>query len=152
MPGQLSRLLFHATNTSPWLFRPVKVSNSSKHYPGYFWLPTFLDFPGIQFFLFTPFLTQSDRLPLVTYPSLCSACVNSGTPYQAIAHRMFLTQLLPRKAEDVPGGDKHPGYVALLIYLVLLQPIINNSTLVFRLLKTESILLVVKSLAKKHNK
>ena len=118
MPGQLSRLLFHATNTSPWLFRPAKVSNSSKHYPGYFRLPTFLHFPGIQFFLFTPFLTQSDRLPLVTYPSLCSTCVTSGTPYQAIAHQVFPTQLLPREAEDVPSGDKHPRCVPLLIYLV----------------------------------
>ena len=50
MPKQFSGLLFHATGTSPWLLRPVKVSTSSELYPVYFWLPTFLYCPGIQFF------------------------------------------------------------------------------------------------------
>ena len=32
----ISRLLFLATGTLPWLLRPVKVSTGSELYPGYF--------------------------------------------------------------------------------------------------------------------
>ena len=35
----ISRLLYHVTNTPPWLLRPVKASTSSELYPNYFWLP-----------------------------------------------------------------------------------------------------------------
>ena len=34
----VSGLFFHATDTPPWLLRPVKASASSELYPGYFWL------------------------------------------------------------------------------------------------------------------
>ena len=34
----ISQLLFLATGTLPWLFRPVKAPTSSEPYPGYFWL------------------------------------------------------------------------------------------------------------------
>ena len=47
---QLSGILFHAMVTPLWLLRPVKVPISSVLYPDYFWLPNFLDCPGIQFF------------------------------------------------------------------------------------------------------
>ena len=50
MPEQFSRLLVHATGTPPWLLIPVKVSTSSELYTNYFWLSTFLDCSGIQFF------------------------------------------------------------------------------------------------------
>ena len=34
----VSRLLFLATSTPPWLLRHVNASASSELYPGYFWL------------------------------------------------------------------------------------------------------------------
>ena len=37
----VSRLLFLATGTPPWLLRPVKASASSELYPGYFRLLCF---------------------------------------------------------------------------------------------------------------
>ena len=41
---------------------------------------------SIQFFNSPPFPTQSVRLPLVTYPSLCSNCVTYRTLCHAIGH------------------------------------------------------------------
>ena len=79
MPEQLSGLLLHVTNTPPRLLKLVKVSISSELYPDCFLLSVFLDCSGIQFFDSPPtrsfFLTQSVRLPLVIYLSLCSAYV-----------------------------------------------------------------------------
>ena len=115
MPMQLSGLLIHATSTPPWLLRPVKVSTSSELYPNYFWLPTFLDCSGIQFFDSPPFPTQSVRLPLVTYPSLCSISVTYRTPCHASGHQVLLTQ--PSEAEDFPRGGNHSMHVPLLTYL-----------------------------------
>ena len=81
---------------------------------------------GIQFFDSppTPFPTQSVRLPLVTYPSLCSTCVTYRTPCHTIGHQVLPTHPLPRKAEGFPRGDNHPKHVPLLTYLAWLQPII----------------------------
>ena len=42
-------------------------------------------------FWFTLTLTQSVRLPMVTYPSLCSPCVTYGTLCHAIGHQMLPT-------------------------------------------------------------
>ena len=39
-------------------------------------------------------LTQSVRLPMVTYPSLCSTSVTYGTLCRAIAHRVLPTVAL----------------------------------------------------------
>ena len=50
----VSRLLFLATGTSPWLHRPVKASNSSELYPGYFRLLYFL--PGFSVTVLPPAL------------------------------------------------------------------------------------------------
>ena len=47
----VSRLLFFATGTPPWLLRHVKASTSSELYPGYFQLLYFL--PGF-FVTFLP--------------------------------------------------------------------------------------------------
>ena len=49
---------------------------------------------GIQFFNLPPFPTQSVRLPLVTYPSLCSTCVTYRTPCHVISHQVLPTQPL----------------------------------------------------------
>ena len=57
---------------------------------------------GIQFFDSSPFPTQSVRLTLVTYPSLCSTCVTYRTPCHAIGHQVLPSQPLPREAEDFP--------------------------------------------------
>ena len=62
---------------------------------------------GIQFFNLLPFPTQSARLPLVTYPSLCSTCVTYRTPCHAIGHQVLPTQPIPKEAEDFPRGDKY---------------------------------------------
>ena len=51
-----------------------------------YWLPKH------PVFLFT--LTQSVRLPIVTYPSLCSTCVTYGTLYHAIGHQALPTLTL----------------------------------------------------------
>ena len=73
---------------------------------------------GIQFFDSPPFPTQSVRLPLVTYPSLCSTCVTYRMPCHAIGHHVLPTQPLPREVEDFPRGDKYFKHVPLLTYLI----------------------------------
>ena len=148
MSEQLSGLLIHATSTPTWLFILVKVSTSSDLYPDYFRLPTFLDCSGIQFSNLPPFPAQSVRLPLVTFPSLCSTCVTYRTPCHANNYQVLLTQPLHRKTEDFPRNGKHSKHVLLLTYLTWLQPIINNSILIFKQVKTKDALLVVKSLIK----
>ena len=67
-----------------------------------------------------PFPTQSVRLPLVTYPSLCSTCVTYRTPSHGIGHQVLPTQPLPREAEDFPRGDKYFKHVPPLIPDLLL--------------------------------
>ena len=117
MPEQLSRQLIHVTGTPPWLLRPVKVSTSSELYPDYFRLPTFLNVQASSFLIHSPFPTQSVRLPLVTYPSLCSTCVTYRTLCHAIGHQMLPTQPLPREVEDFPRGDRHFKHVPPPTYL-----------------------------------
>ena len=73
---------------------------------------------GIQFFDLPPFPTQSVRLPLVTYPSLCSTCVTYRTLCRAIVHQVLPT--LNGEAEDFPRGNNHPKHVPLLTYLAWL--------------------------------
>ena len=68
---------------------------------------------GIQFFDSPPFPTQSVRLPLATYPSLCSTCVTYRTLCHAIGH-----QPLPREVEDFPRGDKYFKHVPPPTYLI----------------------------------
>ena len=41
----ISRLLYHVTNTQPWLLRPVKASTSFELYPDYFWKPFLFHLP-----------------------------------------------------------------------------------------------------------
>ena len=77
---------------------------------------------GIQLFDSPPFPAQSVRLPLVTYPSLCSTCVTYRTPCHAIGHQVLPTQLLPREAKDFPTGDKYFKHVPLLTYLIYFSP------------------------------
>ena len=97
-----------------------------------------------------PFLTQLVRLPLVTYPSLCSINVTYRVLYHVSGHLMLLTQTFPREAEDFLRGSNHCKHVPLLIYLAWLQPIINNLRLIFTHVKTKDVLLVVKILIKKY--
>ena len=78
-------------------------------------------------FLFTfLFLTQSARLPLVTYPSLCSAYVTYRMPYHASGHQKLPIQPLPRKAEDFPRGGNHSRHMPLLTCLGWLQSVYHN--------------------------
>ena len=73
------------------------------------------------------FLTQSVRLSLVTYPSLCSVYVTYRTPCHASGHQVLPTQHLPREAEDFPRGGSHSKHVPQPTYLAWLQPICYNS-------------------------
>ena len=68
------------------------------------------------------FPTQSVRLPLVTYPSLCSTCVTYRTLYHAIGHQVLPTQPLPREVEDFRMDDKHFKHVPPPTYLIYLSP------------------------------
>ena len=122
MPEQLSGQLIHATGTPPWLLRPVKVSTNSELYPDYFRLPTFLNVLASSFLIHSPFPTQSVRLPLVTYPSLCSTCVTYRTLCQVIGHQVLPTQPLPREVEDFPRGDKYFKHVPPPTYLTYFSP------------------------------
>ena len=55
--------------------------------------------------------SQSVRLPIVTYPSLCNTY-----------HQMLPTLTLPREAEDFHRGDRYYKHVPLLTYLIYLSP------------------------------
>ena len=74
------------------------------------------------FLIHPPFPTQSVRLSLVTYPSLCSTCVTYRTPCHAIGYQVLPTQPLPRAAEDIPRGDKYFKHVPPLTYLIYFSP------------------------------
>ena len=122
IPEQLSGQLIHVTGTPPWLLRPVKVSTSSELYTGYFRLPTFLNVQPSSFLIHLPFLTQSVRLPLVTYLSLCSTSVTYRTPCHASGHQVLPTQPITREVEDFPRGDKYFKHVPPLTYLIYFSP------------------------------
>ena len=84
---------------------------------------TFLDWSVISFlFFFNSFPILSVRLPLITYPSLCSTYVIYRTPCHAIGHQMLSMQQSPRKAEDLPRGDQHFKHVPRLTYLIYFSP------------------------------
>ena len=61
---------------------------------------------------------------------------------------MFPTQLLPREAEGFSRGGNHSKHVTLLTYLEWLQPIYSDPKFLFMHVKTEKVLLVVKTLTK----
>ena len=86
-----------------------------------YWLPKH------PVFWFTLTLTQSVRLLMVAYPSLCSICVTYRTLCCAIGHKVLPNQPLPREAEDFPRSDNHSNHVPLPTYLAWLQPIYYNS-------------------------
>ena len=67
----------------------------------------------------------------------------------AMPRKRSLT-LIPREAEDLPRGDNHSKHALLPTYLAWLQPIHYNSRFAFIHAKTTKILLVVKTLIKKH--
>ena len=77
---------------------------------------------GIQFLIHSPFPTQPVRLPLVTYPSLCSTCMTYRTPCHAIGHQVLPTQPLPSEMEDFPRDDKYLKHVPPLTYLIYFSP------------------------------
>ena len=77
---------------------------------------------GIQVFDSPSYPTQSVRLPLVTYPSLCSTCETYRTLCHAIGHHVLPTQPLPREVEDFPRGDKYFKHVLPPTYLTYFSP------------------------------
>ena len=106
--------------------------------------------PKHPVFLFTLTLIQSVRLPMFTYPSLCSPCVTYATLCHTISHQVLPTPPLRREAEEFLRGGNHSKHVPLPLCLDWFQPIYYNSRLAFILVKTGTILLVVKTLIKKH--
>ena len=94
------------------------------------------------------FLTELARLPLVTYPSLCSAYVTYRMSCHASGHQILPTQHLPRKAEDFPRGGNHSKHMPLLTCFAWLQPVYHNPKFVFIHVNTAKVLLVVKTLIK----
>ena len=58
--------------------------------------------------------------------------------------------LTPREAEDFPRSDNYSKHVPPPTYLAWLQPIYYNSRFVFINVNTLNILLMVKTLIKKH--
>ena len=98
--------------------------------------PYFTGCLSIQFFNSPLPLTQSVRLPMAIYPSLCSTYVTYGTQCHARGHQVLseppgiLTgplprqrslTLIPREAEDFSRGDKHFKNVPSPAYLIYLS-------------------------------
>ena len=86
----ISRLLFHVTDTPPWLFRPVKVSTSSELYPNYFRLPFLFHLPrALRFWvdIFYPqvFFTLRSFPTFLLHPNIF------GT-FLTFWHNLFLTR------------------------------------------------------------
>ena len=77
---------------------------------------------GIQFFGSLPIPTQSVRLPLFTYHSLCGTFLTYRTPCRAIGHQVLPTQPLPREVEDFLMCDKYFKHVPALSYLIYFSP------------------------------
>ena len=86
----ISRLLFHVTDTPPWLLRPVKASTSSELYPGYFRLLYFCQaFPsqlyreryGFEWAFFTHrrFLPYAPSPTFLTQPAFIKASLGAGS-------------------------------------------------------------------------
>ena len=65
---------------------------------------------------------QSIRPPLVTYPLLCSTCVNYVMLCHVIGYQVLPIHPLSREAQDFPMGGNHFKHVPLLTYLAWLQP------------------------------
>ena len=81
------------------LFRPVKVSTTSELYPDFFWVPTFLNWPGIQ--LFDTALSQHSPLGKLWLPT--PYCETYWTLFHTIGHQILPTQFLSREAEYFLG-------------------------------------------------
>ena len=71
-------------------------------------------------------------------------------PYHASDHKGLPMQPLPRKVKDFPRGCNHSKHMPQLTYLAWLQPYCFNPRLAFMHAKTGKVLLVVKTLIKKH--
>ena len=84
--------------------------------------PYFLltDCLGIYFFYSPPFPVS--RLPLDTYPSLCSTCVTYRVLCHAIGFQVLPAQALPKEVEEFPRGDRYFKHVSPPTYLIYLSP------------------------------
>ena len=106
MPEQLSRLLIHAPSTRPLASQTFKGLHQLRALP---WLLSIAYFSWLfrhPLYLFTPF-PNTFRLPLITYPGLCSTCVSYMTLCHASGHQVPPTQHLPREVEDFLMGDNY---------------------------------------------
>ena len=107
-----------------------------------YWLPKH------PVFLIHPLHSQLGRLWLPT-PHCAAPVWLTGRHAIPLVTRCF-PPYPPREAEDFPRGGNHSRHMSLLIYLAWLQPICYKPKFVFNHVETEKVLLVVKSLIKKH--
>ena len=80
----VSRLLYHVTDSPPWLHRPVKASTSSELYPDYFWLPFLFHLPWALRFrvdIFYPqkFFTLCSFSTFLAQPAFIKASLGAGS-------------------------------------------------------------------------
>ena len=74
----------------------------------------------IYFFLPFPYTTQSVRLPLAFYPSLCITCVTCGMSCHVSGHQVLLNPL-HREVKGIHGSSKYPREMHLFTYLAYFQ-------------------------------
>ena len=101
------------------LWRSVLALSSTPTAFGYL---LFLIVQASSFLIHSLSLTQSVRLPLGTYHSLCSTCVSYRTPCHASGHQVLPTQSLPREVEGFLRGERYFKHVPPLTYLIYLSP------------------------------
>ena len=109
-----------------------------------YWLPKNPDF------WLTSFSQHSQLGYLWLSFSNCAAPVLLTGCYNIPVVAWYFPPNPPREAEDFSIGSNHSKHVPLITYLAWLQPIIHNLGLIFKHVKTTNILLVLKSLIKKH--
>ena len=107
-----------------WLYLALSLCKTPLGETGCLGNPYFFTYwlPKHPVFWFTSlFPTQSVRLPLFTYPSLCSTCVTYRMTCHCIVHQLLPTQPLTTEAEDFPRGERHFKHVPPLTYLIYLS-------------------------------
>lgn len=104
-----------------------------------------------QSLLFTYWLLRHTTFWFTPFHKQCSTCVIYRTPCHSNGRQVLPNQLLRSEAEDFFGGGRHPKHMPWLTCVAWLQPIINNSKLIFKQIKIKNALLAVKALTKSRN-
>ena len=137
---------YFAMSPSLWLLRPMKVSTSSELYLEFFWLPTFLNCLGNQFFD-SP-LSQNSQLVYLWLPTRHHAAPVwlAGRYVTPLVTTCFQPNLYLGKQKI---SLEVTSILTLLTSLVWLQPIIINFRLVFNHVKNQKYFTCGKGFSKK---